>query len=99
MGVDNGVDPPRTARSTSVLTSQIRILGIGGNQTTGQQRVPVVITSISDNTVGTTVRGVKQFTAIDGNTAAPARPGDGGLIYFGGNSLPTTTSSTLATAA
>ncbi len=38
--------------------SELRILGIPGNQTTGQQRVPVIITSLRDDTVGTTVRGV-----------------------------------------
>ncbi len=38
--------------------SELRILGIPGNQTTGQQRVPVILTSLRDDTVGTTVRGV-----------------------------------------
>ncbi|MFO0910304.1 MAG: hypothetical protein U0794_18500 [Isosphaeraceae bacterium] len=85
-GVDNGVDPTTDSTVDVGAYSQMRFLGIGGNQTTGQQRVPVVITSINDNTVGTTVRGVKLFTAIDGNTQAPAA-GDGGLIYFGGNML------------
>ncbi len=41
--------------------SEIRILGIPGNQTTGQQRVPVIITSLRDDTVGTTVRGVQMY--------------------------------------
>ena len=83
-GVDNGVDPPADPYIDAGLHSQLRILGIGGNETTGQQRVPVVITSIHDNTVGTTVRGVKLYQAIDGDTLTPAA-GDGGLIYFGGN--------------
>ena len=43
-------------RPTPTLTqgagSQIRFLGIGGNQTTGQPRVPVIITSYLDDTVG-----------------------------------------------
>lgn len=83
-GVDNGVDPDTDSTIDVGAFSQMRFLGIGANETTGQQRVPAIITSINDNTVGTTVRGVKQFTAIDGNTTAPAA-GDGGLIYFGGN--------------
>ena len=85
-GVDNGVDPTADPLIDIGNKSQMRFLGIGGNQTTGQQRIPVIITSIHDDTVGTTVRGVKMFTAIDGDTTAPAA-GDGGLIYFGGNML------------
>jgi hypothetical protein len=86
-GVDNGVDPTTDPFFDVGVYSQMRFLGIGGNETTGQQRVPVIITSVHDSTVGTTVRGVKMFTAIDGDTTAPA-PGDGGVIYFGGNELP-----------
>ena len=41
--------------------SQIRILGIGGNETTGQQRVPVILTSLRDTTVGKTIRGIQEF--------------------------------------
>jgi len=82
-GVDNGVDPTADPLFDTGVNSQMRFLGIGGNETTGQSRVPVVITSVHDNSVGTTVRGVKMFTAIDGDTTAPAA-GDGGLIYFGG---------------
>ena len=78
--------------------SQIRILGIGGNQTTGQQRVPVIITSLQDTSVGVTVRGVQEFKIYNNdplinpatrlfNPNTPAAPGDGGYIYFGGNSL------------
>ena len=49
----------RPARSVDPgAYSELRILGIPGNQTTGQQRVPVIITSLRDDTVGTTVRGV-----------------------------------------
>lgn len=84
-GVDNGVDSNDFITDVGAY-SQMRFLGIGGNETTGQQRVPVVITSIHDSTVGTTVRGVKLFTAKDGDTTAPQK-GDGGLIYFGGNGL------------
>jgi hypothetical protein len=83
-GVDNGVDPTGDNLFDVGVFSQMRFLGIGANQTTGQSRIPVVITSVHDSTVGTTVRGVKQFTAIDGDTTAAAA-GDGGLIYFGGN--------------
>ncbi len=68
--------------------SQLRILGVGGNETTGQQRVPVVITSANDSTVGTTVRGVKMYQVIPGDTNKAAA-GDGGVIGFGGNSLTT----------
>ena len=45
--------------------SQIRILGIPGNQTTGQQRVPVIMTSLRDGTVGTTARGVKMYNIFN----------------------------------
>ena len=45
--------------------SEIRILGIPGNQTTGQQRVPVIITSLRDDTVGTTVRGVQMYNILE----------------------------------
>lgn len=86
-GVDNGVDPTSDPYFDVGVSSQMRFLGIGGNETTGQTRVPVIITSIHDNTVGTTVRGTKLYNAIDGDTTAPAA-GDGGLIYFGGNQLP-----------
>ena len=75
------------------MNSQIRITGIGGNETTGQQRVPVVITSLRDSTASATrtVRGVTMGDAtnptIFGNTTAAAAPGDGGVIGFGGLSL------------
>ncbi len=100
VGVDDGIDP--TSPSPLVdpgSYSELRILGIPGNQTTGQQRVPVIITSLRDGTVGTTVRGVvmdniwnsapvEQFNA--GGTAlsltTPAA-GDGGYIYIGAESL------------
>ncbi len=62
VGVDDGVDPPTSPESSLVdpgAYSELRILGIPGNQTTGQQRVPVIITSLRDDTVGTTVRGVE----------------------------------------
>ena len=45
--------------------SEIRILGIPGNQTTGQQRVPVILTSLRDDTVGTTVRGVQMYDILN----------------------------------
>ena len=43
------------------MGSQIRFTGIGGNETSGQQRVPVIVTSLRDNTVGRTIRGISQF--------------------------------------
>ena len=58
VGVDDGIDPPGGDLVDPGAYSQLRILGIPGNQTTGQQRVPVIITSLRDGTVGTTVRGV-----------------------------------------
>ena len=85
-GWDNGIDPPADTLVDTGYLSQIRFLGIGGNQTTGQQRVPVILTSVRDNTVGRTVRGVPMFQAEPGVTTAAA-PGDGGVILFGANGL------------
>jgi large repetitive protein len=101
IGVDDGVDPPNPLSPLvdPGAFSQLRILGIPGNQTTGQQRVPVIMTSLRDDTVGTTVRGVTMDaiwnsapvqTFLAGtagfNTHTPTA-GDGGYIYIGGNSL------------
>ena len=83
-GVDDGIDPPADPTIDQGNKSVLRILGIGGNETTGQQRVPVIITSIHDNTVGSTVRGIAQNQVVSGDVTAP-KAGDGGLIYFGGN--------------
>ena len=81
--------------------SEIRILGIPGNQTTGQQRVPVIMTSLRDDTVGVIARGVKEYDIFNSwptqnylgnpnyvtqNLTTP-EPGDGGYIYIGGNSM------------
>ena len=56
--------------------SELRILGIPGNQTTGQQRVPVIITSLRDDTVGTTVRGVVMDNIFNSYpTAGPDQAG------------------------
>jgi hypothetical protein len=97
-GVDNGVDPTTDPLIDTGVGSEIRILGIPGNQTTGQQRVPVIITSLRDDTVGTTVRGVQMFdilnslptftvnTQFTGQTLTTPAPGDGGILYIGGNS-------------
>ncbi len=81
-GVDNGVDPSADSLVDTGVNSALRFVGIGANQTTGQARVPVIITSMHDSTVGTTVRGVTMNQAISGDTTAPA-PGDGGNIEFG----------------
>jgi hypothetical protein len=99
VGVDDGIDPPALSPLVDPgAYSELRILGIPGNQTTGQQRVPVIITSLRDDTVGTTVRGVTMDAIWNSaplqnflkNTTldlhAPS-PGDGGYIYIGGNSL------------
>ncbi len=87
VGVDNGLVPPVAPFFGPGVWSQLRILGIPGNETTHQPRVPAIITSIYDNSVGTTVRGVTMDQVITGSTQAPAA-GDGGLIVFGGNSEP-----------
>ena len=63
--MDNGVDPTGDPLIDPGVDSEIRILGIPGNQTTGQQRVPVIITSLRDDTVGTTVRGVKMYDILE----------------------------------
>ena len=88
VGVDNGIDPPTfpEAYIDNGLRSQIRILGIPGNQSTNQVRVPVIITSVHDQTVGTTSNGVTTTQVIPNDQTAP-QPGDGGIIYFGANSL------------
>jgi hypothetical protein len=85
-GIDNGIDPTADPLWDLGAFTQLRITGIAGDETTGQSRVPVKITSLHDDSVGTSVRGVKMFQAMNGNTTAPA-PGDGGLLVFGGTSL------------
>ena len=102
VGVDDGVDPPGPSPLVDPgAYSELRILGIPGNQTTGQQRVPVIITSLRDDTVGTTVRGVQMYNIWNScadpehssgrhdrlQTLHTPAAGDGGYIYIGGNSL------------
>ncbi len=88
VGVDDGVDPPTPGED--ILDdgefSQIRILGIPANQSTGQTRVPVTITSVYDSSIGAVVNGTTATQVISGSTIQP-QGGDGGIIYFGGNSL------------
>ena len=89
VGADDGTDPPTPVETLidNGAFSQIRILGIPANQSVpGSVRVPVTITSVNDNTIGTTVNGVTMNTVIPGNVTAP-KAGDGGIIMFGGNSL------------
>ncbi|MFO0954058.1 MAG: hypothetical protein U0835_23465 [Isosphaeraceae bacterium] len=96
VGVDDGVDPDTAPLLGSGMDSQIRIVGIGANETTGQQRVPVVFTSLLDGSISRTVRGVDQsatyprpvprYLGVLGTRTTP-QAGDGGLIYFGGKSL------------
>ncbi len=50
--------PPASPTRRSGCVFRAPHPGHPGNQTTGQQRVPVIITSLRDDTVGTTVRGV-----------------------------------------
>ena len=102
IGADDGVDfAPGNGEGfhDPGVNSELRILGIPGNQTTGQQRVPVIITSLRDDTVGTTVRGVAMFNILEndpiytqiinpGASLTTPAPGDGGIIYIGGNSTP-----------
>ncbi|MDR3620298.1 MAG: S8 family serine peptidase, partial [Paludisphaera borealis] len=99
-GVDDAVDPTPSPLIDPGAYSQIRILGIPGNQTTGQQRVPVIMTSLRDTTVGTTARGVKNYNILNSYPVGPftpyanqslttPAPGDGGYIYIGGLSLTT----------
>ncbi len=104
VGVDDGVDPPAGSPLVDPgAYSEIRILGIPGNQTTGQQRVPVIMTSLRDDSVGTTVRGVQMFNIFNswptqsvlvgnglpyaGQGLTTPVAGDGGYIYVGGNSM------------
>ena len=100
VGVDDGNDPPGDPLIDPGLDASIRIVGIPGNEATGQQRVPVVMTSLLDNTVGRTVRGVTMNNTyfqpnprfdpaafVNGVARTTPRPGDWGLIYFGGNSI------------
>jgi hypothetical protein len=99
VGVDNGVDPPASPLLGSGMDSVIRFVGIPGNETTGQARVPVILTSLLDNSVPLTVRGVDQSNTygnparyvgtpqVGNRTDGQPLPGDGGLIYFGSKSL------------
>ncbi len=86
-GVDDGIDPPTNAVIDQGLDSQLRILGIGADPTTGQARVPVIITSFHDSSIPRTINGVDQSSVIDfpaGTTAPTPKAGDGGVIFFGG---------------
>ncbi len=100
LGVDDAVDPPGPSPFLDPgFGAQLRIIGIPGDQSTNQPRVPVIITSLRDGTVGTTVRGVKMYNIFEANPtgAAPTQSnptalstpaaGDGGYIYFGGSSM------------
>ncbi len=96
VGVDNGIDPPASPLLGAGMDSVIRFIGIPGNETTGQARVPVILTSLLDSSVPLSVRGVDQsqtypaaiprYVPFIGNRTTPL-PGDGGLIYFGSKSL------------
>src|SRR5262249_12201280 len=100
VGADDGPDPPTPGEPPfdPGAFSALRILGIPGNQTTGQQRVPVIITSLRDGSVGTTVRGVQMYNIANSvpvytqvvnpgaSLTAPAA-GDGGIISIGANSM------------
>ena len=88
VGRDNGIDPTADPTLDAGWGSQIRFLGLNSNETTGQSRVPVLVTSLRDTTVGTTVRGVQMNNILSAgrypglNPTTPL-PGDGGVLYFG----------------
>ncbi len=97
VGFDDGVDPPALSPLLDPgYGSQLRIIGIGANESTGQQRVPVVITSLRDDTEGPVIRGQQRAdtffadvnpNGISGPALSAPEPGDGGIIAFGGGSL------------
>ena len=73
------VDPTASPLVDPGAYSQIRILGIPGNQTTGQQRVPVIMTSLRDDTVGRhrprreDVQHLQQLPDCSHSPSTPAR--------------------------
>ncbi|WZO99777.1 Ig-like domain-containing protein [Isosphaeraceae bacterium EP7] len=83
VGVDNGIDPDADSLIDPGVDASIRILGVPANETTGQSRVPVIITSLRDNSIARTVRGVDQSVSAPSFTGAAAA-GDGGIIFVGG---------------
>lgn len=100
LGVDDGITSDVNPLIDPGVGSSIRILGIPGDQSTGQQRVPVIITSLRDTTVGTVARGVVNnqilnsypvgpFSPIAGQSLTTPLPGDGGFIAVGANSETT----------
>uniref|UniRef100_UPI00301CE5A3 right-handed parallel beta-helix repeat-containing protein n=1 Tax=Paludisphaera sp. TaxID=2017432 RepID=UPI00301CE5A3 len=100
IGVDDGVTSDVNPLIDPGVNSQIRILGVPGDQSIGQQRVPVIITSLRDTTVGTTARGVVNnrilnsypvgpYTRYAGQSLTEPQPGDGGFITVGANSRTT----------
>ena len=60
VGVDNGTNPTTAPELGSGMDSEIRFIGIAANETTGQQRMPVILTSLLDSSVPLTVRGVDE---------------------------------------
>ena len=82
IGNDDGVDPDTDPFFDAGRNASFRILGIPANETLDQQRVPVIVTSLRDNSVGVTVRGVDMSDAFRGDNVPPAA-GDGGVIGFG----------------
>jgi hypothetical protein len=87
-GVDNGIDPDADSLVDPGENSSIRILGVPANETSGQTRVPVYITSLKDSSIARSVRGVDQ--SVSSTIAGAAAPGDGGIIYLGGLSQTST---------
>ena len=95
LGVDDGVDPDASGTIPSGVGSQLRFVGIGGNESLGQQRVPVVVTSLRDATAGPTIRGIDQSNTFNfdvlgrftGAELSTPEAGDGGVIAFGSTML------------
>ncbi len=82
-GVNDGVYPTASPTVDPGAYSELRILGIPGDQTTGQQQVPVILTSLRDDTVGTTVRGVVMDDILNSLPEAAVIAAAGGPNYVG----------------
>jgi large repetitive protein len=89
VGVDDAVDPPSSPLIDPGAFSEIRILGIPGNQTTGQQQVPVILTSLRDDTVGVTARGVKEYDIFNSWPTQKYLGGVGGNANYATQTLTT----------
>ncbi len=93
VGVDDAVDPTASPLVDPGAYTQLRILGIPGNQTTGQQRVPVILTSLRDDTIGVTARGVTMNNIFNSwpnqNNRVTGPNNIGGTPWYAGQTLTT----------